>query len=61
MREQKLDQALAEVETAIEISPNLSNVHETRSSILAAMGRKTEALIEIKKANTIADAGLPSR
>jgi hypothetical protein len=61
MHGQKLDQALAEVETAIEISPNLSNVHATRSSILAAMGRKTEALVEIKKANTMADAEPPPR
>lgn len=61
MHGQKLDEALAEVEAAIQIAPNLAAAHATRSSILAATGRKTEALAEIKKADSMADTSIPAR
>lgn len=61
MHMQKFDRALVEADTAIEIAPNQTSAHATRSAILVAMGRKAEALAEIKKADTIADAALPSR
>jgi hypothetical protein len=60
MRQKKFDQALAEAETAIEVAPNRPNAHRTRSAILIAMGRGVEALAEIRKADMIADANLPS-
>jgi hypothetical protein len=61
MREQKFDQALAEAETAVEVAPNRSTAHRTRSAILIAMGRGAEALAEIRKAEMMADATLPSQ
>ncbi len=55
-REQKLDQALAEAETAVEVAPDRPLAHVTRSMILSDMGRSSEALEEINKANTLAAA-----
>jgi 4-amino-4-deoxy-L-arabinose transferase-like glycosyltransferase len=54
LREQKFDQALTEAEKAVEIAPNRPIAHMTRSTILSAMGRNSEALDEIKKANAMA-------
>jgi Tfp pilus assembly protein PilF len=56
MRAQKLDQALEEAQTAVEVAPNRAAAHAARSTILAAMGRTTEAGDEIAKARTMADA-----
>ena len=56
MRAQKLDQALEEAQTAVEVAPNRAAAHAARSTILAAMGRATEAGDEIAKARTMADA-----
>jgi tetratricopeptide (TPR) repeat protein len=53
-REQKTDQALAEAETAVEVAPDRPLAHLTRSMILSAMGRSSEAQEEISKANTMA-------
>jgi Tfp pilus assembly protein PilF len=61
LRAQKLDQALAEAETAVAIAPNRPATHATRSVILAAMGRKDEAGEEIAKAKTMVDAVLTAR
>jgi hypothetical protein len=61
LREQKFDQALAEAETAVEVAPNRPIAHVTRSTVLSAMGRSAEALDEIKKAETMADAILASQ
>lgn len=61
LRAQKLDQALAEAETAVAIAPNRPATHATRSVILAAMGRKDEAGEEIVKAKTMVDAVLTAR
>ena len=56
MRAQKLDQALEEAQTAVDVAPNRAAAHAARSTILAAMGRATEAGDEIAKARTMADA-----
>jgi tetratricopeptide (TPR) repeat protein len=61
LRANKFDEALVEAETAIEIAPNQTAAHATRSAILAAMGRKTEALAEIKKAEAMENTALHSR
>ena len=54
MREQKFDQALAEAQAAVNVAPNRPIAHVTRSNILAAMGRNSEAQDEIKKADQVA-------
>ena len=61
MREQKFGQALAEAQTAVELAPNQPIAHVTRSAILSAMGRRAEALDEIRKADTMAGNILPSQ
>jgi len=58
---QKFDQALAEAETAVEISPNRPTAHATRSMILSAMGRRAEASGELMKARTMASAIVAAR
>jgi len=57
VREQKIDQALAEAETAVEFAPDRPLAHVTRSMILSAMGRSSEAQEEISKANAMAEQG----
>ncbi len=54
LRDGKFDQALAEAEAAVEVAPDRPIAHVTRSTILSAMGRNSEALDEISKANTMA-------
>jgi 4-amino-4-deoxy-L-arabinose transferase-like glycosyltransferase len=54
LHEQKFDQALAEAEAAVEVAPDRPLAHVTRSMILSAMGRSSEAQDEISKANTMA-------
>ena len=54
LQARKLDQALAEAETAVEIAPNRPIAHATRSLVLSAMGRKEEAQQEIVKARVMA-------
>lgn len=56
LRDRKFDQALAEAEEAVEVAPDRPIAHVTRSTILSAMGRNSEALDEISKANTMAGA-----
>jgi hypothetical protein len=56
LRDRKLDQALAEAEKAVEVAPDRPIAHVTRSMILSAMGRNSEALDEIGKANTMVSA-----
>jgi hypothetical protein len=60
MSEHKLDQALAESDMAVGVAPNRSIAHVTRSSVLLAMGRNVEALVEIKRANSLQDSILLS-
>jgi Flp pilus assembly protein TadD len=55
MCEQKLDEALDEAQTAVDVAPNRAATHMARSTILAAMGRTAEAGDEIARARTIAD------
>jgi len=61
LRVQKFDQALAEAETAVEVAPDRPLAHVTRSMILSAMGRGSEAQDEISKANTMAGAILAAQ
>jgi 4-amino-4-deoxy-L-arabinose transferase-like glycosyltransferase len=61
LRERKVDQALAEAETAVLVAPNRPMAHVTRSEVLSAMGRNSEGLEEIKKANAIAGTLLASQ
>jgi tetratricopeptide (TPR) repeat protein len=61
LRARKLDQALAEAQTAIEIAPNRPAAHAARSTILAAAGRTAEAVEEIARARMIADAIVAAR
>lgn len=61
MNENKLDQALAESETAVQDAPNRSNTHVTRSAVLLALGRTAEALAEMKAANSMPDSVLLAR
>lgn len=56
MSEHKLDQALAESDMAVGVAPTRSIAHVTRSSVLLAMGRNAEALVEIKRANSLQDS-----
>jgi 4-amino-4-deoxy-L-arabinose transferase-like glycosyltransferase len=56
MRAQKLDQALEEAQTAIDVAPKRAAAHAARSTVLAAMGRMAEADEETVKAQTMADA-----
>lgn len=56
MRAQKLDLALEEAQTAVDVAPNRAAAHAARSTVLAAMGRATEAGDEIAKARTMTDA-----
>jgi hypothetical protein len=56
LRERKFDQALGEAEKAVEVAPNRPIAHATRGAILSAMGRNSEALDEIGKANSMAGA-----
>jgi hypothetical protein len=49
MDDKKLDQALVEATTAIDIAPNRPLAHAVRGKILVAMGRKAEALEESGK------------
>jgi hypothetical protein len=57
----KLEQALAETDTAIAIAPDRAIAHASRAMVLSAMGRKIEASGEIYKARTMALAILASR
>jgi 4-amino-4-deoxy-L-arabinose transferase-like glycosyltransferase len=61
MRAQKLDEALAEAETAVEVAPTRAAAHAARSTILAAMGRTAEAGEEVSKARTLAEAVAEAR
>lgn len=54
--EKKLDEALAEAAAAVAVAPNRPMAHVTRSAILSAMGRSDEAMEEMAKANSVADA-----
>jgi Tfp pilus assembly protein PilF len=49
MDARKLDEALAEATTAIDVAPNRPLAHAVRAKILVAMGRKEEALEESGK------------
>jgi 4-amino-4-deoxy-L-arabinose transferase-like glycosyltransferase len=61
LRARKLDQALAEAQTAVEIAPNRPAAHAARSTILAASGRTAEAGEEIARARMIAEAIVAAR
>ena len=54
LKEQQMNQALSEADTAVDIAPDRPIAHATRSMILSAMGRKEEASQEIVRARTMA-------
>ena len=58
MNAKKLDDALAEAAAAVAVAPNRPIAHVTRSAVLAAMGRREEALEEMSKAESAAGAAV---
>jgi hypothetical protein len=52
---QKLDEALDEAQTPVDVAPNRAAPHAARTTILAAMGRTAEAGDEIARDRTLAD------
>jgi hypothetical protein len=58
MNGKKLDEALAEAAAAVAVAPNRPIAHVTRSAVLSAMGRREEALEEMSKAESAADAAV---
>ncbi len=57
----QLDQALAEADRAVAIAPNMPGAHATRGNILAAMNRKSEALVEFDQAQKLGEAMMSPR
>ncbi len=60
-QDKKFDEALAEVNTAIEVAPNRPIAHAARGAILSAMGRTAEAQAESAKASVMAGAILAAQ
>jgi hypothetical protein len=60
MRAQKLDQALEDEQTAVDVALNRA-AHAARSTVLAGTGRTAEAGDDIASARTIADVAARQR